>query len=371
MSIRNCSYVVNEDFVTIVADHKPYNIQSDHPRFEEVKVALKNRDFEKAVDLCNTKKQVEEFIKPTEEKHMGLGIEVRENYILYNGAPMHNTLTRQILDMIKGGYDVNPLMNFLYNLVQNPSKTSVDELYGFLESNNTVSITPDGCFLAYKRVRSDYKDIHSGTFDNSVGMIHEMPRNQVDDNRNQTCSSGFHFCSYSYLFEFYSSQGEDDHVMIVKINPADVVSIPSDYNNAKGRCSKYEVVDEVKDWVKDSREFLVTPVVDAYDEEDDERDSDEVDFCVRTYVPYSLDRVNVESTKTLLDNVETMNVPYNLGESENNGSVPTAQDFRAMSNRMSIIEMALMFNKVTGSNIKKFTDRKTAIRRLSAVLPQN
>ena len=32
--------------------------------------------------------------------------------------------------------------------------------------------------------------------------------------------------------------------MIVKVNPKDVTSIPSDYNFAKGRCCRYEVVEE-------------------------------------------------------------------------------------------------------------------------------
>ena len=34
--------------------------------------------------------------------------------------------------------------------------------------------------------------------------------------------------------------------MAVKIDPADVVSIPTDYNNAKGRCCKYTVMSEIK-----------------------------------------------------------------------------------------------------------------------------
>jgi hypothetical protein len=33
--------------------------------------------------------------------------------------------------------------------------------------------------------------------------------------------------------------------MILKISPADVVSIPTDYNGAKGRCMRYEVVGQV------------------------------------------------------------------------------------------------------------------------------
>jgi hypothetical protein len=128
------------------------------------------------------------------------------------------------------------------NLMTNPSKRAVDELYGFLEKNS-LPITPDGHFLAYKKVRNDYLDIHSGTMDNSVGKIVEMERNEVDDNKDRTCSSGLHFCSQDYLPHF--GNGSDNRVVILKINPRDVVSIPSDYNNAKGRACRYEVVGEI------------------------------------------------------------------------------------------------------------------------------
>jgi len=76
--------------------------------------------------------------------------------------------------------------------------------------------------------------------DNSPGTIVEMERNQVDDNKDQTCSTGLHFCGMSYLSCFGG-----DRTVIVKINPADVVSIPSDYNEAKGRACRYEVIGEL------------------------------------------------------------------------------------------------------------------------------
>jgi hypothetical protein len=69
-----------------------------------------------------------------------------------------------------------------------------------------------------------------------------MPREQVDKDRNNTCSVGLHFCSKDYLSSYGGASG---HTMIVKINPADVVSIPSDYDNTKGRTWKYEVVGEI------------------------------------------------------------------------------------------------------------------------------
>jgi len=123
--------------------------------------------------------------------------------------------------------------------MQNPSKRAVTELYGFLEKNN-LPITSDGHFLAYKKVKQDYTDCYTGTMDNSVGKVVEMERNRVDDDQNNTCSTGLHFCSRDYLNHFGG-----ERIVIVKINPRDVVSIPTDYNNAKGRACRYEVIDEI------------------------------------------------------------------------------------------------------------------------------
>jgi hypothetical protein len=67
-----------------------------------------------------------------------------------------------------------------------------------------------------------------------------MERHEVDDNKDRTCSSGLHFCSKDYLNSFGG-----ERVVIVKINPRDVVSIPSDYNDTKGRACRYEVVGEI------------------------------------------------------------------------------------------------------------------------------
>ena len=36
-----------------------------------------------------------------------------------------------------------------------------------------------------------------------------------------------------------------ERILVLKINPRDVVAIPSDYNNSKGRTCRYEVVDEI------------------------------------------------------------------------------------------------------------------------------
>ena len=69
--------------------------------------------------------------------------------------------------------------------------------------------------------------------------------------------------------------------MIVKINPKDVVAIPADYNNTKGRTCRYEVVGEyTDDWrskLDRGESGFDSPL---YDEDGNEwEDDDDYDVC--------------------------------------------------------------------------------------------
>jgi hypothetical protein len=222
--------------VCAVINGQSYTIANDHPKYKQIIESIKQKDWDGFVNLVNISKQVEDYA----------GVEISDGALIVNGEVIHNTLTKRIVSFMGQGLPFDPMLKFLSNLMSNPSKRAVDELYDFLEAGE-LPLTEDGCFLAFKNVRSDYKDIHSGTFSNKVGDVCEMVRNRVCDNKDQTCSAGLHFCSIAYLPSFSDSNG--GKTMILKINPADVVSIPSDYNNTKGRCCRYEVVAEYKeDW---------------------------------------------------------------------------------------------------------------------------
>lgn len=159
-------------------------------------------------------------------------------------VPLADAITNKIIKMNEQGFSCVPLLNFLARLYDNPSKSAIDELYLFIESCE-LPITEDGYFIAYKIVNSDYTDIYTGKMDNSIGCVPSMPRALVDSDRNRTCSQGLHFCSKGYLNAYGSSSKDSDRCMLVKISPADVVAIPSDYHNAKGRAWQYEVVSEL------------------------------------------------------------------------------------------------------------------------------
>jgi len=138
---------------------------------------------------------------------------------------------------------IKSLSMFLNNLMKNPSSRAVTELYRFVEHTN-LPVSDDGCLLAYKIIRRDYTDKHSGKMDNSPGKVVEMPRNMVDSEANRTCSKGLHFCSYNYATGGFNNRNSD-RMVVIKISPEDVVSIPTDYNNEKGRCCKFTVLYEI------------------------------------------------------------------------------------------------------------------------------
>jgi hypothetical protein len=227
-------YLLQGKNIILVIDGKSHTISKDtHIAYAKIVDALKAQDWDALRDLVEPKKAIVNFGKGY--------VSIEDNKILWKGKPFNNALAFRMIEMYQDGFHIDPMVRFMENLMQNPSKRSVDQVYGFLEKNK-LPLTADGYFLAYKKVRKDYLDIHSGTISNHVGAIVTMDRNLVDDNPDSHCSSGLHFCSESYLQHFGSVS---DPVMILKINPADVVSIPTDYNGAKGRCARYEVVGQV------------------------------------------------------------------------------------------------------------------------------
>ena len=226
-------FIIQGSNVTVVIEGKPHTVSKTHVSYQKVVDAIKGNDWATVKAIIDPVKVVLNY---------GAGnISIKGDTLYWKGEPFAGVMATRMISMLEEGFSIEPMVLFMHNLLKNPSKRSVDELYGFLEKNN-LPITPDGYFLAYKKVRNDFLDIHSGTMDNSPGTIVEMERYKVDDNKDQTCSTGLHFCGMSYLSHFGS---HGDRTVIVKIDPADVVSIPSDYNGAKGRACRYEVIGEL------------------------------------------------------------------------------------------------------------------------------
>lgn len=229
------NYILGGDSITVFLDGNSYTINKQAHTYELVLKAVREGNVDALRDAVNIRQSIVKSLVETG----GSKVRIEEDAIYYGDREVTGLISSRIFEMLRLGLSVKPMVRFLENMMENPSKRAVDELFDFIDACR-LPITEDGHFLAYKRVRDNYFDVHSGTMDNSVGKILQMPRNMVDEDKNRTCSAGLHFCSYDYLAHFGG-----ERIMVLKINPRDVVAIPADYNNSKGRTCRYEVVDEL------------------------------------------------------------------------------------------------------------------------------
>lgn len=250
-------YLIQGKNIVVVIGNQSHTISPSHISYEKIKEAIKANTWDVVQDLIEPKKVVLNYGKGF--------VAIQGDKVFWKGEVLNTSLTNRLISMFQEGFPIEPMVNFMENLMENPSKRAVNELYKFLEKGR-LPITPDGYFLAYKKVNDSYKDCHTNSVLNKPAalltpdeqsalpvtangvttqlegdrVVVSMARNAVDDDKDRTCSTGLHFCSQEYLSQFGGA-----HTLILKINPRDVVSIPSDYNNSKGRCCRYEIVGEV------------------------------------------------------------------------------------------------------------------------------
>lgn len=236
---KNIASLITANGILLYINNQPLTVGNDHPNFSKIKAAIAAKNFDVIPALADIVTSVRKWL------NNGRDFELRGDQVYLNGDPFSSEVTSKVLSMIEAGADAEPLYAFLRKVRSNPSKAAQDELLLFCVANGFM-IHEDGDIIAYKSVRGNYTDIHSGKFRNAVGDVVTMPRHTVDDDRNRTCSTGLHFASHEYASTWAGQiDGVNRRLMVMKINPRDVVSIPSDYNNQKGRCARYEVISEL------------------------------------------------------------------------------------------------------------------------------
>lgn len=273
------NYLVSKNTVTLYADGRPV-VLNDPAQTQVAIKMIKQEDMDGLYEKF--------FVEPTKVENKDKGVEVRDSVVFVNGRSLPNLLSGRIIEYTNLGLSIKPLVEFAKRLYNNPSNTAVMRLFECLDHNHHP-ICEDGRFLAWKRVRGDFKDIYSGKFDNSPGKTPSVNRNEVDEDMDKTCSHGLHVASFEYASRNYGSN-KSDVLLEVLVDPADVVAIPRDYNNQKMRTCGYEVVQVCKEERTDrlvtaTGETSTLEADDDYDwdglasedEEDDYYDYDEDD----------------------------------------------------------------------------------------------
>ena len=252
----NIPYIITNNSITVVFDGISHTLNDGHLNYAAIRKAIIDRQFDKIPALVDIPKAINRYSYGN--------IKIENGAIKYAGQLVHNYICDKIFSFMKEGLPFEPLVAFLDKLMKNPSKRAVNELYSFLE-HKAMPITPNGNFLAYKSVDSNWRDHHTGTFDNSIGNTLEMNRNAVCDDADVGCSFGFHAGSLEYARSF---GGGAIRLLIVEIDPSDVVSIPKDSNCQKLRTCKYKVTAEYAQKLPDhyTEEYSEKQEFDSYTE---------------------------------------------------------------------------------------------------------
>lgn len=247
------SFTLTNNSVTFVVNNKVKTIQKNSQNWDLVLNAIRENDEDTLEELFI------EFKVPTYTQG---DVTIIDNKIQYKGVELDNYVVSKILDFMKNNIPHIPLMRFIDKLMKNPSRKSVTELYKFLEHKN-MPITPDGNFLAYKGVRTDFYSVHTGNLTllsgktnscgqiyNGIGEVIHANRNDICDNYNIGCGRGLHAGSEQYAKNYATEY--NGKVIIVEIDPADVVSVPAENEHQKLRVCKYKVIGEYKITLNDN-----------------------------------------------------------------------------------------------------------------------
>ena len=145
-------------------------------------------------------------------------------------------------------------VTFLDNLHQNVNEDIRKQLFRWMDyenrAGNGFGITEDGCIVGYKGCQGTILEPMSsfsgtaivdgvevkGRIPNKVGSVISMPRSAVQYDPEVSCSVGLHVGTRDYAVSWAPI------LLLVKVNPRDVVSVPYECDSQKIRVCEYTVL---------------------------------------------------------------------------------------------------------------------------------
>lgn len=252
MSALKYSLVSNDDVksITVLVDGEFLVADNLNPNFNSIVAKAIADDADGIAALFDTGKAVNDRFEQLTDRAWVAG-----NSVFFDGDPVNDVITEHILRFLDAGEDFGPLVAFLDKVSQNPNQHSRENLYRWLAATKGFTIDYDGNIVGYKGVIDNgdgsYRSISSGKgfvngeavngqIKQEPGDLVTYPRSEVQHDPSVGCSVGLHVGTWEYASGF--AQGA---VLLVKVNPRDVVSVPVDASDQKMRVCAYEVLEEV------------------------------------------------------------------------------------------------------------------------------
>ena len=118
-------YLIQGANIILVIDGKSHTIsKSTHIAYGKIVDALKAKDWDALRECVEPAKAIVNFGKGY--------VAINGGNVSWKGQPFHNALATRMIEMYQDGFPIDPMVRFMENLMQNPSKRSVDQVYGFL-----------------------------------------------------------------------------------------------------------------------------------------------------------------------------------------------------------------------------------------------
>lgn len=246
--------------VVVYADDKGARhtkfVQTSHLNWPMVISLYKQGRYEEMIPLLDATSAI--------TKHSGGVFTVVDGKVCYKGkvAESNYLFERIVFFMRELPLQYPRLLLFAENLYSNPDPTVIANLFKFLEHGG-FTLTDDGCFLAYKGVNENFWSKTSGKIRvikgntkldpttsthkakdqkyfifNGVGEVVKVDRADVCSDPSLGCEQGIHVGTFEYANNFKAS----GVIVICKVNPKNVCSVPSDETYKKVRACEYEVI---------------------------------------------------------------------------------------------------------------------------------
>ena len=243
---------------TVVIGTQSYQFDHTHVEYDNLKACVMEGQQDEFLELIDTVSVIEDWSEGN--------FEFKDGYLYYEDEQVASQPTERIVGLIKGGHDHKPMLAYLDRLYQNVSNRAVMESYDWC-SHKGLPITPDGMLVGYKGVtvyqgedtvdkigniitEGDLVDKYTGkSFRNNTMDSPSMNRRRVSDNCNEGCAAGLHVGTFEYASDWATNSGK---VVLVKFDPSDIVSVPTDCNHQKMRVSAYTVIGIARDIIEEA-----------------------------------------------------------------------------------------------------------------------